>query len=159
MPCEFCCQPAKDRIRNKLPVPKDEQLLNLINQLAKSNPNCPRISNRDLRPVLQHAFCCNATASNFSISGIPHALDTYCQFPTSVHAVFSRSDQGLPMLRGDSKQIIAFIPSPDETLQGHLRDQLNSVRGIAALAMNEPDEGMNPTIFNAEGLLLNKQDL
>jgi hypothetical protein len=51
----------------------DEELLQRIVRLTDSNPNFPRILNRDLRSVLQHACVSspNAGASSLFISGIP----------------------------------------------------------------------------------------
>jgi hypothetical protein len=138
-----------------------KQLLNCIVQLTESNPNFPRILNRDLRPVLHHASVAspNGPASTLFISGIPYALDSYRQFSTPVYAVFSRGDAVSPVRDGNSEHIIAFILSQNETLQGYLRDRLDSIREIARVSMNESDEGMNLAIFNAEGLLLNDHQM
>jgi hypothetical protein len=129
----------------------DDRLLNRIVHLTVSNPTFPRILNRDLRPVLQHASISspNGPASNLFISSISYALDTYRQFITPVYAVFSRCNQGLPIPHEDIQQIIAFILSQNKTLQGYLRDRLDSIREMATVSMNEPDEGMNLAIFNA----------
>jgi hypothetical protein len=87
---EFCCKPFAGRIRNALPPPIGPELLDHIVELTQSIPNFPRILNRDLRPVLQHArvSSSNAGASNVFVSGIPYALDSYRQFITPVYAVF-----------------------------------------------------------------------
>jgi hypothetical protein len=45
------------------------------------------------------------------------------------------------------------------TLQGYLKDRLDSVREIATVAMDEPNNGMNLAIFNAEGALLDDHQL
>jgi hypothetical protein len=44
-------------------------------------------------------------------------------------------------------------------LQGYLRDRLDSVREIATVAMDEPDNGMNLAIFNTEAVLLDNHQL
>jgi hypothetical protein len=74
----FCCNPFGDRIRDNLPPPMDEQLLNRIVQLSESRPNFPRILNHDLQPILQYTRISapNGPASNLFISGVPYALDT-----------------------------------------------------------------------------------
>jgi hypothetical protein len=96
---EFCCKPFAGRIRNHLPPPMGRELLDHIVELAQSIPNFPRILNRDLRPVLQHARVSspNAGASNMFISGIPYALHSYWQFITPVYAVFFRTQQRIPI--------------------------------------------------------------
>jgi hypothetical protein len=69
------------------------QLLDHIVKLTQLIPNFPRILNRDLRLVLQHAPVSspNAGASNLFISGIPYALDSCHQFIIPVYAVFFRT--------------------------------------------------------------------
>jgi hypothetical protein len=96
---EFCCKPFAGRVRNHLPPPLGRELLGHIVELTQSIPNFPRILNRDLRPILQHARVSlpNAGASNVSISGIPYALDSYRQFITPVYAIFFRTQQRIPM--------------------------------------------------------------
>jgi DNA polymerase III delta prime subunit len=81
-------------------------------------------------------------------------VDTFRQFRTPVYAVFSRRDLALSTSPGDIQEIIALLLSKNKTLRRYLRDRLNSVREIANVSMNEPDEGMNLAIFNAEGPLL-----
>jgi hypothetical protein len=75
---EFCCKPFASRIRNHLPPLMGRELLDHIVELIQSIPNFPRILNRDLRPVLQHACALspNAGASRAFISDIPYALDS-----------------------------------------------------------------------------------
>jgi hypothetical protein len=125
----------------------DERLLSRIVQLSESRPNFPRILDHDLRPVLQYirisAF--HGPASNLFISGVPYALTTYHQ------TIFSRNDRGLPIPPGEIEEIIVFILSQNRTLAGYLRDQLDSRREIGIVSMNDPDEGMNLAVFNAEG--------
>jgi hypothetical protein len=85
------------------------------------------------------------------ISSIPYALDSCQQFITPVSAVFflhTAADSNIP---GGTEEIIASILSQNTTFQGYLRDRLDSVREIATVAMDEPDDGMNLAIFNAEG--------
>jgi hypothetical protein len=79
---EFLCKPFAGRIRNHFPPLVGRELLDHIVELTRSIPNFPRILNRDLGPVLQHARVSspNASASNVFISGIPCALDSYQQF-------------------------------------------------------------------------------
>jgi hypothetical protein len=74
---------------------------------------------------------------------------SYRQFITSVYAVFFRTQQRIPIPPGGTEEIITSILSQNKTLQGYLRDRLNSVREIATVAMHEPDDGMNLSIFNA----------
>jgi hypothetical protein len=88
------------------------------------------------------------------ISGIPYALDSYGQFITPVYAVFFRTQQRIPIPPGGTKEIIASILSQNRTVQGYLRDRFDSVREIATVVMDEPDDGMNLAIFNAAGALL-----
>jgi hypothetical protein len=108
---ESCCKPFAGRIRNRLPPPMGRELLDHIVELTLSIPNFPRILNRDLRPVLQHARVSppNASASNVFISGIPYALDSYRQFITPVYAVFFRTQQRIPIPPGSTEEIIASI--------------------------------------------------
>jgi hypothetical protein len=108
---EFCCKPFAGRIRNHLPPPMGRELLDHIVELTKSIPNFPRILNRDLRLVLQHARVSspNASASNVFISGIPYALDSYRQFITPVSPVFFRTQQRIPIPPGGKEEIIASI--------------------------------------------------
>jgi hypothetical protein len=77
----------------------DQRLLDRIVDLTYSNPNFPRILNRDLRPVIQRACISspNGRASNVFISGIPYALDADRPFTAPVYAVFSRGQRGLPI--------------------------------------------------------------
>jgi hypothetical protein len=131
----------------------DRELFGHIVELAQSSPIFPRILNCDLRPVLQHARVSspNGGASNVFISGIPYALDSYRQFIIPVYAVFFRTQQRIPIPPGGTKEIIASILSQNRTLQGYFRDRVDSVRQITTVAMDEPDDGMNVAIFNAEG--------
>jgi hypothetical protein len=117
--------------------------------------------NRDLRPVLQNAFVSSphASALNLFISGIPYDLDSYRRFTTAVYAVFPRTNQRIPIPPGNIEDIIAFILSKSETLGSYLRDRLDSVQGIATVAIDEPEVGMNLAEFNAEGVLLNGHQL
>jgi hypothetical protein len=124
VPHEFCCKPFAGRIRNHLPPPMGRELLGRIVELTQSIPNFPRISNRDLRPVLQHARVSspNAGTSNVFISGIPYALGSYRQFITPVYAFFFRRSQRIPIPPGGTEEIIPFILSQNRTFQGYLRD-------------------------------------
>jgi hypothetical protein len=157
----FCCSPFGDRIRDNLPPPMDERLLNRIIQLTESRPNFTRILNHDLQPVLQYTStpAPHGPASNLFICGVPYALNTYCRFRTLVYAVFSRNDWGLPVPPGEIEEIITFVLSQNRTLAGYLRDHLDSLREIGIVLMNEPDEGINMAVFNAEGLLLNDHQM
>jgi hypothetical protein len=139
----------------------DEGLLNRIIELTESNQNLWRILNRDLRPVLQYACvsCPNAKASHLFISGIPYALDTYRQFMIPVHVVFSRNGRGLPRRPGDIDEMIDFILSQNRTLPGYLRNRLDPLRQIGIVSTNESDEGINLTVFNAEGLFQNDHQI
>jgi hypothetical protein len=161
MPHGFCCAPFGDRILANLPDPMDEELLSRIVQLSQSNPNFSRILNQYLRPVFQYASISspNAAASNLFITGIPYALDFYRQFTTPVYAIFSRNDQTVPPAVADMEQLIALILTRNETLRDYLRPRLEAVREIAIISMDEPDEGMNLAIFNAEGALLNDHQI
>jgi hypothetical protein len=87
------------------------ELLDHIIELTQSIPNFPRILNRDLRHVLQHARVTspNAGASNVFISSIRYALDSYPQFITPVYAVFFRTQQPIPIPPGGTEEIIASI--------------------------------------------------
>jgi hypothetical protein len=86
-------------------------------------------------------------------------LDTYRQFITALYDVFSRGQRGLPMPPGDVKEIINVILDQSETLPGYLRDRLDSVRQITSASMNEPGEGMNLAIFNADGITLSDHQI
>jgi hypothetical protein len=135
----------------------DQQLLDRIVNLADSNPSFPRLLNPDLRLVIHRAPVSSpiGPASNVFISGIPYALDPYRQFTIPAYAMFSRGQRGLPLAIGDIQEIINVILAQDERLRGYLKDRLNSVRQIASVSMNEPDEGMNLAIFNADGIVRN----
>jgi hypothetical protein len=139
----------------------DRGLLDHIVELTQSTPNFPWILNRDLRPVLQHGRVSspNAGTSNVFISGIPYALNSYRQFITFVYAVFFRTQQRIPIPPGGTEEIIASILSQNGTLQGYLRDRLDSVREIDTVAMDQPDDGMNLVIFNAKGTLFDDHQL
>jgi hypothetical protein len=76
---------------------------------------------------------------------------SYRQFITPVYAVFFRIQQRIPIPPGCTEEIIVSTVSQNRTLQGYLRDRLDSVREIATVAMDEPDDGMNLVISNAEG--------
>jgi hypothetical protein len=114
-----------------------------------------------LRPVPQHTGVSspNASASTLFISDIPYALDSYQQFITPVYAVFFRTHQRIPIPPGATTGIIASILSQNRILQGYLRDWFDSVREIVTVAIDEPDDGMNLAIFNAEGALLDDHQL
>jgi hypothetical protein len=157
MPQTFCCPPFGDRIRSNFPPPIDQRLLDRIVNLGDSNPNFPRLLNPDLGPVIHHAPVSSpiGPASNVFISGIPYALDPYCQFTIPVYAMFSRGQRGLPIALGDIQDIINVILAQNETLQDYLKDRLNSVRQIASVSMDTPDKGMNLAIFNADGIVRN----
>jgi hypothetical protein len=161
MPLGFCCRSFAHRVQSQSRPPIDEELLQRLVRLAESNANFAQILDRDLRPVLQHACVSfsNAGASNLFIFGISYALDTCCEFRTSVYAVFDRRNRGLSTSPGDVQEIIALVLSRNETLQGYLRDRLNSAPEIATVSMNEPDQGMNLAIFNAEGHLLKDHEM
>jgi hypothetical protein len=53
---------------------------------------------------------------------------------------------------GDIQKIINVILPQNGTLEGYFRDRLDSVRQIASVSMNEPDEEVNLAIFNADGI-------
>jgi hypothetical protein len=131
----------------------NEELLQRIIRLTESNPNFPRILNRYLRPVLQHTWVSspNTGVASLFISRISYALDADRQFGWPVYVVFDRRDRGFSTSPRDIQEIIALVLSKNETLRGYLRDRLSSAREIAAVSMNEPDEGMNLAVFNAEG--------
>jgi hypothetical protein len=93
------------------------------------------------------------------ISGIPYALDCDRQFITPVCAIFFRTHRRIPTPPGGAEEIIAYILSRNRTRQGYLRDRLDSVREIATVATDEPDNGMNLAVFNAERVLLNDHQL
>jgi hypothetical protein len=80
-----------------------------------------------------------------------YALDSYRQFITPVYAVFFRTQQRISIPPDGTEEIVASILSQNRTLQGYLRDRSDSVREIAIVAVDEPDDGMNLVIFNAEG--------
>jgi hypothetical protein len=111
--------------------------------------------------VLQHACVSspNAVASTLCISGIPDALDTYRQFNTPVYAVFSLTERALPIPPGEIENIIAFILMHNETLRSYVRVRLTSVREIGIVSMDEPDEGINFALSNAEGPLLRDHEM
>jgi hypothetical protein len=117
--------------------------------------------NRDLRLLSQHARVSspNAGASNVFMSSIPDALDSYRQFIAPVYTVFFRTQQQIPIPLGGTEEIITSILSQNRTLQGYPRDRLDSVRDIATVAMDAPDDRMNPVIFNAEEALLDDHQL
>jgi hypothetical protein len=158
---EFCCKSVAGRIKNHLPHPMGRELLDHIIELTQSISNFPRILNRDLRSVLQHARVSspNAGASNVFRSGIPYALDSDWQFITPVYTVFFRTQQRIPIPLGGIEEIMASILSQNRTHQGYLRYRQDQVREIATVAMDEPDDGMNLGIFNAERALLDDQQL
>jgi hypothetical protein len=137
------------------------ELLNHIVELTQSTSNFPRISNRDLRAVLQHARVSspNAGVSNVFISGILYVLDSDRQFIAPVYAVFFRTQHQIPIPPRGTEEIIASILSRNRTIQGYLRDRLDSFREIATVAMDEPDDGMNLAIFKAEEALLDDHQL
>jgi hypothetical protein len=81
-------------------------------------------------------------------------VDSYRQFITPVYAVFFRTQQRIPIPPGGTEVIIVSILSQNRILQGYLRDRLDSVREIATVPMDEPNDGMNLAIFNTEGALL-----
>jgi hypothetical protein len=126
---EFCYKPFAGRIRNYLPPPMGRELFDHIVELTKSVPNFLRILNHDLRPVLQHACVSspNAGASNVFISSIAYALDFYRQFITPVSAIFFRTHQRIPIPPGGIEETIASVLPQNRTLQGYLRDRLDSV--------------------------------
>jgi hypothetical protein len=161
MSYEFCCKTSAGRIKNHLLPPIGRELLDHIVEFTQPISTFPRILNRDLRPVLQHARVSspNAGALNVFISGIPCASDSSRQLITSVYAVFFRTQSRIVILLGGTEEIIASILSQNGTLQGYLRDRLASVREIATVAMDEPDNGMNLAIFKAEGDLLGDHQL
>jgi hypothetical protein len=83
-------EPAAICPSNGRTVPQSHHPIHRI----RSSANSPRILNRDLRPVFQHACPSshNAAASAPFISGVPYALDTYYHFGSPVYPVFSRSN-------------------------------------------------------------------
>jgi hypothetical protein len=58
-----------------------------------------------------------------------------------------------------TEEIIASIFSQNRTLQGHLKDRLDSVREIVTVGMDETDDGLNLAIFNAEGGLARRSPI
>jgi hypothetical protein len=76
---ECCCKRFAGRTKNHLPSPMGRELLDHIVELTQSIPTFPRILNRNLLSVLQHARVSspNAGASNVFRYGIPYALDSY----------------------------------------------------------------------------------
>jgi hypothetical protein len=101
----------------------------------------------------------NAGASTLFISGIPYVLHSYWQFITPAYAIFFPTQQRIAMPLGGTEEIITSILSQNRTLQGCLRDRLDSVREIAIVTMDELDDGMNLALFNAEGALLDDHQL
>jgi hypothetical protein len=118
-------------------------------ELIPSSSNFPCILDRDLQPVLQHACVSspNVAASNLFISGIPYALDSKRQFTSPAYAVFLRTHQRVSILPRSTEQIIAGILSEDITLQGCLRNRLDSVGEMTSVDMDEPHDGTNLAIF------------
>jgi hypothetical protein len=134
----------------------DELLPNCIVQLTEANSKSSPIVNRDLRLVFQYAYLFSYDpASNLFVSGIPYALDTDRQFITCADAAFSRNDQSFPVPPGDIEEIIAVILPPNGSPHDYLRDQFDSVQEGAAVLINEPDEGIDRVVLNAEGFLMN----
>jgi hypothetical protein len=86
-------------------------------------------------------------------------LDSYWQFITPVYAVFSRTQQQISIPPGGTEEIIASILSQNRILHGYLRDRFDSVREIAIVTIDEPDDGMNLVFFNADGALLDDHQL
>jgi hypothetical protein len=140
----FCCQPFVNRMRDHLLPRTERQLINHIVESTQSNLNFPCALNHDLRSVLLHPCLPSpiAIASNVLISGIPHALNSHRQFTTSVYRLFFRTHQRIPSPPGGAKQITADTLSQNVILQVCLRDRLDSVREIATVDIDEPDDAM-----------------
>jgi hypothetical protein len=58
-----------------------------------------------------------------------------------------------------TEEIIASVLSQNRTLQGYLRDRLDPVREITTVVMDEPNDEMNLTVFDAEAALFDDQYL
>jgi hypothetical protein len=139
----------------------DESILRRIQALSQSNPNFPRLLNRDLRPVIQNAQIQSPSgpASTLFISGISFAIDTFRQFVTPVYAVFHRLDRTHPIQLHNCDQLIADILIRTDILGQSLRERLDSVQNLAIASITEPDQGMNLSIFNADGLFFISQEI
>jgi hypothetical protein len=48
-----------------------------------------------------------------------------------------------------------FILTQNKTFQGYLRDRLDFIQEIAILSLEEPDNGLNLAIFNADWVVIN----
>jgi hypothetical protein len=139
----------------------DESILRRIPELSQSNPNFPRLLNRDLGPVIQNGQIQSPSdpASTLFISGIPSVIDTFRQFVTHVSAVFHRLDRTDPIQLHNCDQLIADNLIRNDILGQYPREGLDSVQNLAMASITGPDQGMNLAIFNADGSLLIGQEI
>jgi hypothetical protein len=154
MPKFLCCGGEKygAHVKSSLPPEMDPEILQRIEAGVRRNANFARRLNRDLRPVLQYAQIRspNAASSNLHIHGVPYALDHWNQFKTVVYAVFQRPIVGGNIDAQDIADIIAMILARNQTLRAYLRERLDSLKRVATVSMDEPDDGMVLAIFNAD---------
>jgi hypothetical protein len=73
--------------------------------------------------------------------------------------VLSRGQRGLPVPPDDIQEIVNAILAQNETLQGYLRDRRDSIRQIASVPINEPDEGTNLATLNVNGIALSDHQI
>jgi hypothetical protein len=69
------------------------------------------------------------------------------------------TSQRISMPLGSTEETITYILSQNTIFQSYLGDRFDLVREIATVAMDEPDNRMDLAIFNAEGVLLNDDQL
>jgi hypothetical protein len=136
----FCCNLFADRMGNHLPPSMVPHLPDHIMELTQRNSNLPRILNRDLPPVLQHACVSSSNAGSliFLISGIPYTLDSYGQFAIPMYTVFFQMHQCILFPPGGTEQIITLIRAQNITIHVYLSDYLHSIEEMANMSMDEP---------------------
>jgi hypothetical protein len=131
----------------------DKSTLRQIRETAQSNPNFPRLLNRDLLVVVQNAqiHSSNRQASNMFISRIPHAIDTFQQFVSPVYAAFWRYDSNFPIQPDHCDQRITDIFSHNNILRKYLQESSILLRGLLLRQSAESNQGMNWAISNTDG--------
>jgi hypothetical protein len=150
-----CCEGFEVAIAGHLPEPMQMEIRRAIeDSIRNGSANFPRLLNRDLRPVLQHAHVSspNGAASTLFLRGIPHAVYSFRWFLTPVYAIFNALD-GESTGSGDVRtRLIRTIREQNEILKNYISDRIsNAVDSMRVRLVGSPDPGMNLAILNADG--------
>jgi hypothetical protein len=149
-----CCEGFEEAIAGHLPEPMPIKMRRAIEDSTRNgSPNFPRLLNKDLRPVLQHAHVSspNGATSTVFLKGILYAVDSFRQFLTSVYAIFNALDGESTGNEDVSTRLIRAILEQNEVLKNYVSGRIsNAVDNMRVRLIGSPDPGMNLAILTAD---------